>query len=306
MSSKSELRKKIEDVIGREILEKHCSRGDEFSSPIMIPPIPNSKFFDKLPKDSLEGANVQEKKHQDGYVAEVELYRYFEETKGNHLVVHQLEYTHEQYSVFLPEHHCNTKKCKKGPEKHLCHKKAREIEGECDFVVMGDHFVAVFEVKGLSLQQTKEDNNIKFKGCCDSALTQRKRTTDLIKSIEPSVMIFEFTVFPNISEDEVDESYLRDETILFSNDLMSLVSIVASCEERSSLGTVSVMDGSRCCLLGLWCINLENKWDFNSCSFPKCLKDVDEKLRYALITRKLVDEAKSEEYPKKGKMERKD
>ena len=55
----------------------------------------------------------------------------------------------------------------------------------------------------------------------------------------------------------------------------------------------------------LWCINQENKWenkwDFSSCSFPKCLKDVDEKLRYALITRKLVDEAKSKEYPKKGK-----
>ena len=250
MSPKSGLRKKIEDVIGRKILENHCSKGDEFSSPIMFPPIPDSKFFDKLPKDSLEGVNIQEKEHQDAYVAEVELYRYFEETKGNHLVVHQLEYTHEQYSVFLPEHHCNTKKCKKGPEKHLCHKKPREIEGECDFVIMGDHYVAVFEVKGLSLQQTKEDN-VKFEGCCDSAHAQRKRTKDFIKSIEPSVMIFEFTVFPNISKDEVEESYLRDETILFSNDLINLVSIVDSCEEWSSLGTVSVMDGSRCCLLGL-------------------------------------------------------
>ena len=53
------------------------------------------------------------------------------------LVIHQLEFTHKQYSAFLPEHgKCTKKKCKNGPEDHHCHKPLKETEGECDFVVV--------------------------------------------------------------------------------------------------------------------------------------------------------------------------
>ena len=119
----------------------------------MMPPLPESKFIDRLPQNKvLEGMNVQEKEHQDAYIAEVILYRCLEEVKGNYLVIHQLEYTHMQYSAFLPEHLCDKMRCKTGAQDHSCHKRPDEIEGECDFVVVGYSFAAIFEVKGLAFQ----------------------------------------------------------------------------------------------------------------------------------------------------------
>ena len=99
MNSHSGLRKKIEGAIGRQILLQYCQIRDESSGPIMIPPIPDSKFVDKLPKDMvLQG--------QDGYEAEVKVFRCFEELRRKVIILHQLEYTHEQYSAFLPCHPC--------------------------------------------------------------------------------------------------------------------------------------------------------------------------------------------------------
>ena len=294
MSSKSWLRDRIENDIGRPILDNYCQRKDGTSGPFMMPPIPDSRFIDKLPDDNeLKGANVQEKEHQDAYEAEVKVYRCIEEMDTNHVVIHQLEYTHEQYSLFLPNHKCN-KKTKN---------QMREIEGECDFVVIGDRVVAVLEVKGLSLQGT-EDDSMKFKGCCDSAQKQRKRMSDLIKSIEPTVMVFDCTVFPNISKKEVDEQY--DETILFSEDLENLKYIISCDEKVSSLPiTVTVVKTVRdklcCCLLGLWCINQQNKWELKICSLSYCITDTNTKLIRALVTRKLIDEAKQNACQKKKK-----
>ena len=47
------------------------------------------------------------------------------------------------------------------------------------------------------------------------------------------------------------------------------------------------------CLTGLWCIDQENRWDFSSCELMRCIKDIDQKLRKALVTRKAVDSEKS-------------
>ena len=146
-------------------------------------------FINRLPQNEiLEGMNVQEKEHQDAYAAEVILYRCLEEVKGNYLVIHQLEYTHMQYSAFLPKHLCDKMRCKNGAQDHLCHKRPDEIEGECDFVVVGYCFVAIFEVKALAFQGTEVDN-MKFEGCCNSARMQRKRMNNLMKSIDASVTI---------------------------------------------------------------------------------------------------------------------
>ena len=136
-------------------------------------------------------------------------------------MIHQLEYTHEQYSAFLPEHgQCSKRKCNKGPNKgpgeHFYHKEPMQTEGECDFVVVGDYFVAVIEIKGLSFQDTEDGRNLtltKFDRCYNSALTQRKRTKALMKSMDPQVMVHEFTVFPNISAEQIEGKYLFDETL---------------------------------------------------------------------------------------------
>ena len=78
MKQNNELRKRIEDVIGQELFNR---LGDNESGPIMIPPIPESKFIDKLPEGELDDDNLREKNHQESYEAEVRLYRCFEEIK---------------------------------------------------------------------------------------------------------------------------------------------------------------------------------------------------------------------------------
>ena len=296
MAANTGLRNTIEHKIGKQIMDRLNQNKDKETRPTMLPPIPDSKFIDKLPDGVLEGQNIREKEHQDAYEAEVKVYRCLEDIKQNYLVLHQLEFTHEQYSAFVGEHFCDRKICKKGEEKHLCHK---QIEGECDFVVVGDNFIAVLEVKGLSLSSTDEDKH-KFEGCCETAFLQRKRIGDLIRSINISVMIFEFTIFPNISTDEI---HVKDETILFMEDLQLIGLIIEACEEFAILSNVSntAKDKLYRCLPGLWCMDQEGKWDTNKCSLTWCIQDIDKKLRRALVTRRSVDTDKLTDSSKKGK-----
>ena len=73
MKSQTALRKRIETTIGRQVLEKYCLK-DETLGPLMMPPIPDSKFIDKLPEGGmLEHTNGSEKDLQDAYIAEVKL-----------------------------------------------------------------------------------------------------------------------------------------------------------------------------------------------------------------------------------------
>ncbi|XP_063678746.1 uncharacterized protein LOC134814519 [Bolinopsis microptera] len=299
----SGLRKRITKV-GQQVLDNYCQKGDEIRGRIMIPPIPDSKFIDKLPEDvELEGQNAAERELQEGYEAEVKVFRCFEEVKSNVIVIHQLDYTHEQYAAFLPDHQCNVKMCKRGLDTHDCHQPKKNVEGETDFVVIGMSFVAVFEVKGLSLQScTEEEGKLKMKGCVEDASRQRKRMVDLIRSVDSSLRVYEFTLLSNVSREEVDEKYLSDETLLFSEDLDHLVHIIDSCEVFSSNALKpGIMKNVAWCLLGLWCIDQDNKWDITTCSLPKCIMDIDSKLRRALVTRKSVDEVAAEVNRSSGK-----
>ena len=296
------LRDTIEKKIGRQILERIDQARDASSGPTMIPPIPVSKFIDKLPEGVLEGQNVIEKEHQESYEAEVKLYRSLEDINNTYFVIHQLEFTHEQYCAFVGEHLCNKKNCKKGPQDHLCHKEAKEVEGESDIVVVGENFVAIFEVKALNLENTTEDE-LKFHGCCESAIIQRKRIKELIQSICSSVMIFEFTAFPNIFVDEVREGWLKDETLIFCEGLETVTAIIDCCGELSSLMTIATREIHQLwvSLLGLWCIDKEGKWNLNKCSLAMCVQDLDQKLRKSLVTRKSVDEERLKTSTKRGK-----
>ena len=294
MSQNAKLRKRIEETIGRQMLDRLCPRGVKNSGPTMIPPIPTSKFIDMLPDTDLGDVNFREKNHQESYEAEVRLYRCFEDIKTSCIVIHQLEITHEQYSAFLPKHgECAKKRCEKGPDSHPCHKQPRDTEGECDFVVVGEGFAAVFEVKGLSLSDRETAaKETSFKGCCDSAIGQRKRMKALILSICPKVRVCEFTVFPNILYEEVDPK-LRDRTIIFKDGMKNLSTIIENCASSGKLQKAIVRAMRKTlssCLLGLWCINKENKWDIGQGCMTRCIKEIDQHLRKALITRELRDE----------------
>ena len=240
----------------------------------MIPSIPDSKFIDELLEVELEGHDVMAKENQNWHDADIKLYHSLKGMKQNYLVIHQLKLTHEQYSVFVGEHLCDKENCEKGPLDHPCHKQPNDIEGECDIIVVGENFAAILEVKALNFQDSEADD-LKLKGCCERTFSQRKRMRNLIRSIEPSVMVFEFTIFPNISNDEVKEEFLKDEALLFSEDL-SIATSIFNNEECLSLPTVqrSAMDKMSCSLLGLWCINKEGKWSLDECSLTSCIQDL--------------------------------
>ena len=317
--------RKIINTIGEEILDKYCQSST--SEPIMIPPIPDSKFLEKFPEGELEGKAASYKDLQDGYKAEVKVYRCFEELKRNVIVIHQIEYTHEQYSPFVPQHNCNKKRCKKGPQVHPCHQPDKNIDGETDFVVIGPDFVAVFEVKGLTAFKYKsccseliskcsikrngiessvqERNAVKFEGCCEDAARQRNRMVNLIKHLETDFDIHKFTIFPNISKEEVDEGYLSDTTLIFCEDIETFTSwfdtnIPSSDPDPENIN--SAMISVKRSLLGLWCINTDNKWNTSDCSLSKCIMDINRKLKKALVTQQAIDQDKSkykaqEKYP---------
>lgn len=291
----------VEEKIGRQIVEKYSLQ--TFSGPIMIPPIPDSKFFEKFTDASF-------KELQDSYEAEVKVFRCFEELKRDVIVIHQLEYTHRQYSDLVSQHNCNTKKCKEGPQVHPCHQPDRNIDGETDFVVIGPDFVAVFEVKGLTVSQyetccseliskcsirrngiklsAQERNAIKFEGCCEDAARQRNRVVNLVKDLNSSIEVYQFTIFPKISKEEVDEGYLYETNLLFSGDLENFTTWFDA--NIPSSVTHDDMMSLRCSLLGLWCINKDNKWDTSDCSLSKGIKDIDTKLNRALVTQQAVDQ----------------
>ena len=305
------LRKETIEDIGRKIFEKYFQNKDDTCEPMMVPPIPDSKFIDKLPEDVvLQG--------QDGYEEEVKVFRCFEEIKRPFTVVHQLEYTHEQYSVFCPSHQCHQKKCKRGMEVHPCHQADKNIDGETDFVVLGEYFVAVFEVKGLSVAKyesccseliskcsvrrndisssVQNRNAVKFEACRDDALRQRNRIVDLVKSVDSTLDVYQFTIFSNINQDEVDEQYLSDKTLLFSEDLNNFTAWFETNIPPPQVGDEDVnMMVVKCCLLGLWCIDPDNKWKDTTCSLSHCINNVNDKLRRALVTKKLVDEETAEQ-----------
>ena len=286
----------------------------------MIPPIPKSNFFEKIPEDDLDEQATSFRQLQDGFNAEMKVFRSFEDLKSDEIIViHQLEYTNEQYSSFLPEHKFD-KKSKSN--KH----------GETDFVVIGINFVAVFEVKGLNVlkissrddleaccskltsmccvrrQQReiskREENNLKLKGCCEDAVRQRTRMVNLVKNINSSVDVYQFTIFPNISKDDVDKRYLTDKTLVFSEQLNDFTSFFNENIPQDPFLCRDMRLIKRS-LLGLWCINQDNKWDVTSCSLLECILNVDEELKRALVTRQSVDEFKRATSSKKGKKKQK-
>ena len=311
------LRKIIEKRIGREILDKYCHSST--NGPIMIPPIPDSKFLEKFPEGKLEGKAAAYKELQDGYEAEVKVYRCFEELKRNVIVIHQIEYTHQQYSAFVPQHNCNKKRCNQEREVHPCHQYDKDVEMENDFVVIGPDFVAVFEVKGLSVckyqtccselisrcsikrngikSSAQERNADKFEGCSKDAARQRNRMVNLVKHLNGSVQVYQFTIFPNISREEVDEGYLSDTSLVFSEDFKNFASwfdanIPSSDTDLDSI--TKAMKSVKRSLLGLWCISKDNKWDISNCNLSKGIMDVNTKLKKALVTQQAIDQDKSQ------------
>ena len=97
-------------------------------------------------------------------------------------------------------------------------------------------------------------------------LRQRKRIVDLVESVDSTLDVYQFTIFSNINQDEVDEQYLSDKTLLFSEDLNNFTAWFET-NIPPQVGDEDVnMMAVKCYLLGLWCIYPDNKWKDTTCS----------------------------------------
>ena len=137
----------------------------------MFPPAPNlTSFIDAFAfqqEETPSKKEIKEKQQQDEYEAEVEVFRALEKEKDI-IVLHGLKYTHLQYTECVPLH-----------AQSGCKKKDQEEEGECDFVVIGDKFVAVLEVK--SPDMNGENPEKMFIARYKDSDRQRKRTSNLVR-----------------------------------------------------------------------------------------------------------------------------
>ncbi|KAL5267364.1 hypothetical protein ACHWQZ_G004420 [Mnemiopsis leidyi] len=237
--------------------------------PMMIPPTPLSRFVDKLDMVEINKLRKTDKKTYDlimdqrfhsmkGYEAEVKVYRAIERLKlyEKLLVLHSLEYTKSDFQFFT------------GMEK----------DGECDFLIIGEHFFVIIEVKKNATHKIKAGD-------------QADRTKQFIEGIfgkmcenSNSPCIMKYTAFP------YDKKQSRcAPTDIFAEDLESdekftewwKSNVVIDSDNKRS----EVYKKSRDVLLALWAsnINKENKTS-EACSLDWNVKSIDKKLKKGLIT----------------------
>jgi len=145
----------------------------------MIPPLPNSKFVDKMDMKLVNKMGNEDKKKlmnlrfhsMKGYEAEVNVFRALERLKLDKekvTVLHSLEYSKSDYELFTGE----------------------KKDGECDFVVMGENYFLIIEVKKNKAHENK-------------AKDQTERTEKLIAGIMAKIagctktpQILKFPAFP--------------------------------------------------------------------------------------------------------------
>ena len=287
------LQNRIKEV-GRSILGKICHQTENLGRvrPTMIPPTPNITFIDEFPDgDILEEVNLATRELQEGYEAEVKLYRRLEELQESVLVVHGLEFTHDQCSAFLPIHSCsNSVNCSNDVIPHPCHKSTKELEGEWDFVLIGDNHVALFEVKGVNFAaESDPSNEVRFRGSYGEAVRQIERIKEFIKAINDRVEIFEFIVFSNLTLNEclpfIGEKNNFSKSVLdslvFSDDLDNFNSWYDSKVKQKVSRVELDLTVLRMNLLGLWCINADNTYDIASCNLNKCVLEMNDQLKRA-------------------------
>ena len=272
------------DDAGSTIREKYCSRENGDKKAIMFPRAPNlSNFIDVFNTEAckLTKQEKKDKKQQDEYEVEVEVFRALEEI-DNVIVLHGLKYTHGQFKECVPSHTSSD-----------CKKKDEEMEGECDFVVVGDNFLAVLEVKSPDMDGKKPEKMIKDR--YKESIKQRERTSELIKGVFEQChsnvpFIFEFSSFNRLTQDQVQThgnfSNEQKKSIILKHDLIdfknwwteNVLSEVTDGMQLLEHRPINV-------LLGLWTADIKTVCNPEKCSLTHCILDIDEQLKSEKVTR---------------------
>ena len=168
---------------GKEICKKYLEFKNQ--SPIMLPPAPKQTYIDVYIDEEVASSSKfdYEKRLQDSYEVEVEVYRALEKVPEHFLVLHGFEYTHQQYRICDKSH--DRKNCK------LCKGKAAD-KTECDFVVIGKNYVVIIEVKNVPIDEDgelTEEQRKQLTGTYEKSRDQLERTKSLINGLFHQVFV---------------------------------------------------------------------------------------------------------------------
>ena len=266
---------------GKEIFDKYCSSTE--NRPVMLPRAPSQMYIDVYP----EGPGpsfANDIQQQLNYEAEVTVYRCLQDSDENIIVLHSFQYTHHQYRL------CDKNHVRKGCRK--C-KNASNVEGECDFLVIGETFFVLIEVKNIknNLPEGKKDKVEQSRilsGTFNKSVQQRKKTAQLIRAIGKRSKVLQFTAYPEFSKEFHEEFQLNPneiDTIIFKDDLNNFgnwwdknVKDFVLDEHNMSAGFRPEHEKIRNMLLAIWCTEKDD-CDQSKCSLGRCILDIDEKLR---------------------------
>ena len=188
---------------GKEISALYCSTEEELS--VMSPPAPQNTYKDRYPDDPInEDPRIADNIiKQKNYEAEVIVYRALEMLKEHLIVLHGFKFTHYQYTL-----------CDRNHDRRNCGKcKSSKNSEECDFLIIGEGFFVVIEVKN----PVSDGNPAKaFEG----SLIQRNRIEELIRALHPELKVFLYTAFPYFSSGSlvIDDSEQMN-SIIFKEDI---------------------------------------------------------------------------------------
>ncbi|XP_063692766.1 uncharacterized protein LOC134824719 [Bolinopsis microptera] len=279
---------------GKDICKKYCEFKNQY--PIMLPPAPKQTYIDVYIDE--EGASSSkfdyEKRLQDNYEVEVEVYRALEKVPENFVVLHGFEYTHQQYRICDKSH--DRKNCK------LCKGKAAD-KTECDFVVIGKNYVVIIEVKNVPIDEDSElteEQRKQLTGTFAKSRDQLERTKSLINGLLQQVFvemeveqcsIICLSAFPSTSRDlfqNMDEQTKKQ--ILCKEDFLDFSSWW---KKHDVLGSISSFVQTEVflakyqeikqVLVAMYCTD-KRLCNELKCSLGQAILDIDDELKKGNIT----------------------
>ena len=280
---------------GENIFLKFCTFPDNLH-PTMLPRAPDQTYIDRYPENSPDFKD--ERQRQFDYEAEVIVYRALEKLDEKRVIVlHNFEYTHDQYCLCDQSHRRDKKTCKGC--KNMLNK-----EGECDFLILCPGYFVLIEVKNMChvVAIDKEEHFKALSGTFRKSAEQRKKIASLIQFIEKDAIIFQFTAYPNFSKQfrgqfqscENTEFQLSDSelsTVIFKEDIVDVnnnneLNFNFWWKNNTTIVPETIYNpGSfeKDMLLAIWATD-KKKCDQSKCSLANCILETDKRLKEGKFT----------------------
>ena len=288
---KNEVQKVQDFLTKNELLPSVINQDD---SSIMFPPIPSNPFPDAYPEKGYPDGRPKQEKHQMEYEAEVNVFRALENLKHGLVVVQSFEYITGQNSLFTDN---------KGKG------------GESDFVILGNDFCVILEVKLLmnlswfiensdpKIKKSPEDRRkLALKRHLHDGRDQGIKTlniiTDMLKCFNHEMRISNTTIIEGLDREQAKAILGEEDTtnlfgVLFSGDSTNkpcsspdleghLSELFRTTSDNMVVQAVSILP-----ILTLWCMNSNNKCNLSDFDLCDLIKKIDIKLRRSQITKNI-------------------